>query len=85
MTENLTTPETVETIAAPSKFAVLKSKITREGLILGGIAAGAIIAGVHVLLKAQTQNDIVIEAVDATETEPAFIVISEVNPETPES
>lgn len=52
MTENLN-PETVEAVASPSKFAVLKSKITREGLILGGIAVGAIIAGAHVLLKAQ--------------------------------
>lgn len=83
MPENLTTPETVDTIAAPSKFAIFKSKITREGLILGGIAAGAIIAGVHVLLK--SQDNIVIETIDATETEPAFVVISEVTSETPES
>lgn len=53
MTENLN-PEIVEAVASPSKFDILKSKITREGLILGGIVAGAIIAGVHVLLQAKS-------------------------------
>lgn len=54
MSENIveTTPE-----AAPSKLAILKSKITREGLIVGGILTGAIIAGVWTLLKNQTVED----------------------------
>lgn len=45
------------TEVAPSKLALLKSKITREGLIMGGILAGATIAGAWVLLKNQTLED----------------------------
>lgn len=54
MSENIV--ETT-TEVAPSKLAVLKSKITREGLIVGGILTGAIIAGVWTLLKNQTLED----------------------------
>ena len=74
MTENAT-PEIVETVVvSPSKFQVLKSKITREGLILGGIAAGAIIAGIHVLLKAQTVEEIQDEDQNESET-PTLVII----------
>lgn len=72
MTENIT-PETIEAVASPSKISILKSKITREGLILGGILAGATIAGIHVLLQAKPT---VGEIQDLAENERAnFVVI----------
>lgn len=49
MTTNDITPE-IET--TPSKLSVLKSKITREGLILGGVATGILIAVGSSLLEA---------------------------------
>jgi hypothetical protein len=54
MSENIV--ETT-TEVAPSKLASLKSKITREGLIVGGILIGATIAGAWVLLKNPTLED----------------------------
>lgn len=49
----MTTENVVETttVTVPSKVALLKSKITREGLILGGIVTGIIIAGGLAILK----------------------------------
>jgi hypothetical protein len=52
MTTETTVVETVT--KTPSKVALLKSKITREGLILGGIVAGIVIAGGLTILKSPT-------------------------------
>lgn len=54
MTTNDITPE-IET--TPSKLSVLKSKITREGLILGGVTAGILIALGSTLLEAYRNRD----------------------------
>ena len=64
MTENIV--ETT-TEVAPSKLTILKSKITREGLIVGGILIGATIAGAWVLLKNQTPDGDVLTVDDASE------------------
>lgn len=55
MTENIAVEPTVE-IVEPSKLSVLKSKITREGVILGGIVTGILIAGGTALLKNRTPD-----------------------------
>lgn len=60
MTENTD----VETTTVPSKFEFLKSPAFRQGLILGGVIAGATIAGVMTLLKNQTPD---VEYVDIDE------------------
>jgi hypothetical protein len=66
MTENTAVETTTEVV--PSKFAFLRSKITREGLILGGVIAGIIIAGGYTLLKTQAPLA-EIEDLDATDRE----------------
>lgn len=48
----------VETTVKPSKLAFLKSKITREGLIVGGIVTGIIIAGGLAILKSPSEEDL---------------------------
>lgn len=51
------TSETVvetTTVTVPSKIAILKSKLTREGLIVGGIVTGIIIAGGLAVLKSSS-------------------------------
>lgn len=64
MTENIVEP-TAE--VAPSKLTILKSKITREGLIVGGILIGATIAGAWMLHKNQTPDGDVLTIDGASE------------------
>lgn len=55
----MTTENVVETttVTVPSKVALLKSKITREGLILGGIVTGIIIAGGLAIVRSGALED----------------------------
>ena len=55
----MTTENTVvktTTAVVPSKVAFLKSKITREGLILGGVVTGIIIAGGLAILRSSSDE-----------------------------
>lgn len=54
MTTETTVVETVT--KTPSKIAILKSKLTREGLILGGIVTGIIIAGGLAILSSSSDE-----------------------------
>lgn len=82
MTENLVDP--TPTVETPSKFAVLKSKITREGLILGGITAGILIAGGYTLLKKQVPVAELL-ALDMSETTIDTVNITSSDTESPTS
>lgn len=68
----MTTENVVETttVTVPSKVAILKSKITREGLILGGIVTGIIIAGGLAILRNSPSEEF--EDEESTFDEPPF-------------
>lgn len=68
----MTTENVVETttVTVPSKVAILKSKITREGLILGGIVTGIIIAGGLAILR--NTPDEIEDDEESTFDEPPF-------------
>lgn len=65
----MSTENVVETttVTVPSKVAILKSKITREGLILGGVVAGIIIAGGLAILNASPSDEFEDESDDLDE------------------
>jgi hypothetical protein len=72
MSENTPSVEIV-----PSKFQVLKSKITREGLILGGITAGILIAGGYTLLKTKSEPEIMDVTLNETNVDTLNVTIED--------